>query len=310
MKKAEKKIKVKKKLAFKNAVGFILFLLGLGLFLYPTISNFLMVRSQTMVVEHYESKIKEIPKKKKEDLKEKIEAYNQQQGGVGEKAQNTEGNTVTEDGESVFDVMQAMLGEEVGTLSIPKIHVTLPIYQGTGEDVLQKGTGLLEGSAIPLGGKGTHTVITGHSGLPNAKIFTDLPKIKVNDVFYIQSFDEKLAYKVDQLLTVKPDETDALQAVVNKDYATLITCVPISVNSHRLFVRGHRIPFKEKQKKTVDKKAERAFKLDRVKEYLVFAGIIILLIILVAYLRYRRRKKGKGSQDFGGEKVGEKNKKE
>ncbi|GCF93882.1 class C sortase [Enterococcus florum] len=286
---------------FKDIVAIIIFLLGLGLFLYPTISNYLMVRSQTMVVEHYETKVKEIPKKKKEDLKEKIAAYNDQQNGVVEKAQDTKGNAKDEDGQEVFDVMQALLGEEVGTLNIPEIHVTLPIYQGTSEDVLQKGTGLLEGSAIPIGGKGTHAVITGHSGLPNAKIFTDLPKMKVGDIFYIQSFDEKLAYKVDKLATVEPEETDALRAEADKDYATLITCVPISVNSHRLFVRGHRIPYKEKEKKTVDKKAQRSFKWARVKEYLVFAGAILLLLLLIAYLRYRRKRKKSGGE-MGGRK--------
>lgn len=288
---------------FQNAVAVILFLLGLGLFLYPTISNYIMVRSQTMVVEHYEQTIEEIPKEKKEDLKEKIKSYNQQQSGVA--VQETTGNAKDAEGNEVFDVMQAMLGEEVATLTIPKIHVTIPVYQGTSEEVLQKGTGLLEGSAIPIGGMGTHAVITGHSGLPSAKIFTDLPKIKVGDRFYIQSLDEKLAYQVDQLLTVTPEETDALRAETDKEYATLITCVPISVNSHRLFVRGHRVPFKETKKAADDKKAQRSFKWDRVKEYIVFAAIIILLILIIAYLRYRRRKK----QQVGGEQVERKNEK-
>lgn len=287
---------------FQNAVAVILFLLGLGLFLYPTISNYLMVRSQTMVVEHYEQKIKELPKEEKEELKEKIESYNQRQNGVEIAAQETKGNATDADGQSVFDVMQALLGEEVATLTIPKIHVTIPIYQGTSEDVLQKGTGLLEGSSIPVGGIGTHAVITGHSGLPSAKIFTDLPKVELEDTFYIQSFDEKLAYEVDQILTVMPDETEALRAEENKEYATLITCVPIAVNSHRLLVRGHRIPYEEKEKATVDKKAQRTFSRDRVKEYIIFASIILLMILVITYLRYRRRKKGK----VRGEKVGKK----
>lgn len=289
MKKKKDKKKTPKK--FKDIVTAILFLLGLGLFLYPTISNYLMVRSQTMVVEHYETKVEEIPQKKKEDLKKKIHAYNEQQNGGAVEAQDVKGNTTNEEGKKVFDVMQALLGEEVGTITIPKIHITLPIYQGTSEDVLQKGTGLLEGSAVPIGGKGTHAVITGHSGLPNAKIFTDLPKLTIGDSFYIQSFDENLAYKIDHVSTVLPDETEALRAEAEKDYATLITCVPISVNSHRLFVRGHRVPYKEKQKKIVDKKAQRSFKWARVKEYLIFAGAILLLLLMIYYLRSRRRKK-------------------
>lgn len=297
--------KISKKSTFQNAVGIILFLLGLGLFLYPTISNYIMVRSQTMVVEHYEQKIEEIPKKKKDELKEKIENYNKKQSNIGTPVQEIKGNVQDEDGNAVFDVMQAMLGEEVATLTIPKIHITIPVYQGTSEEVLQKGTGLLEGSAIPIGGVGTHAVITGHSGLPSAKIFTDLPKLKIGDLFYIQSLDEKLAYKVDQLLTVTPEETEALRAEADKDYATLITCVPISVNSHRLFVRGHRIAYKEKEKEKVDQKAQRSFKWDRVKEYLVFASIVLVMILIMVYLRYRRRKQ----KQVGGEQVGRKNEK-
>lgn len=295
--------KISKKPTFQNAVAIILFLLGLGLFLYPTISNYLMVRSQTMVVEHYEQKIEEMPKEKKVELKQKIENYNKKQSGIGTPAQETKGNVEDEDGNEVFDVMQAMLGEEVATLTIPKIHITIPVYQGTSEEILQKGTGLLEGSAIPIGGMGTHAVITGHSGLPSAKIFTDLPKLKIGDLFYIQSLDEKLAYKVDQLLTVTPEETEALRAETDKEYATLITCVPISVNSHRLFVRGQRIPYKEKEKEKIDQKAQRSFKWDRAKEYLVFASVVLVMILIIVYLRYRRRKQ----KQVGGEQVGREN---
>lgn len=285
---------------FRRIIVMIVFLLGLGIFLYPIISNYFMVRSQTMVIQTYEEKIKKIPKKEKEVLREKIKAYNEKQSGhkiqedvtdVEKKSSVqsgeviTSGNALDEAGNEIFDVMKAMLGDEIATVDIPKIHVTVPVYQGTTEDILQKGVGLLEGSAIPLGGKGSHAVITGHSGLPSAKIFTDLPKLKKGDVFFIQSFDEKLAYEVDQKLTVEPHEVEALKAEPDKDYATLITCVPYAVNTHRLFVRGHRITYKEKQKKAEDRVAQKEFKAERLKWYLVFAGGILLFIFITIWMR-------------------------
>lgn len=278
---------------FKRIVGIIIFLLGLGIFLYPNISNYLMVRSQTLVINSYEKKIEEIPKKEKEELRKKINAYNEKQSGYkiknNEKAttdsDTTQDSSLDEEANAVFDVMKALLGDEVATVDIPKIHVTVPVYQGTTEEILQKGVGLLEGTAIPLGGKGSHAVITGHSGLPSAKIFTDLPKLELGDVFYIQSFDEKLAYEVDQMLTVEPDETEALRPDPDQDYTTLITCVPYAVNTHRLFVRGHRIPYEEKQKETVGKKAQSSYKKERLKWYLVFAAAVLLVLYIYARLR-------------------------
>lgn len=271
----------------------LVFLIGLGILLYPKISNYLLVRSQTMVVEHYETKVAELPKAQKAKLKKETEEYNNTRveatPSLGntfseEKVQDTKGNAVDDAGNQIFDVMQAMLGDSLGTIEIPKIGLVSPIYKGTTEEILQKGIGWLEGSSLPSGGASTHTVLTGHRGLPTAELFTDLPEVKKGDQFVITYLDEKLAYEVDQILTVKPEETDALRIAAGKDYATLITCTPYMVNSHRLYVRGHRVPYSEEEI-AAQKKAR---KQDPAL-YPVLAGAGLLVLFLLIFIRRRRK---------------------
>lgn len=144
------------------------------------------------------------------------------------------------------------VAEKIGFVEIPKIDEVLPIYAGTGEEVLQKGVGHLEGTSLPIGGPSTHTVLTAHRGLPTAKLFRDLDKLKQGDIFYIHNIETVLAYEVDQILTVEPSDFEPVLVVENEDYATLLTCTPYMINSHRLLVRGHRIeyvpPVKEESK--------------------------------------------------------------
>lgn len=135
--------------------------------------------------------------------------------------------------------------EMVGHINIPKIKVDIPIRAGTSEDVLQKGAGHLEGTSLPIGGNSTHTVITAHRGLPNAKLFRNLDQLAYGDVFYITNIKETIAYKVDKIQVVEPSDFEPVLVVENKDYATLLTCTPYMINSHRLLVRGVRIPYQE-----------------------------------------------------------------
>ncbi|WP_146622314.1 class C sortase [Enterococcus florum] len=274
----------------------LIFLIGLGILLYPKISNYLLVRSQTMVVEHYETKVADLPKEKKEELKKSTKDYNKSRvestPSLGntfsdEKVQKTKGNAVDDQGNQIFDVMQAMLGESLGTIEIPKIGLVSPIYKGTSEDILQKGIGWLEGSSLPSGGESTHTVLTGHRGLPTAELFTDLPEVKKGDQFVVTYLDEKLAYEVDQILTVKPEETEALRIEPGKDYTTLITCTPYMVNSHRLYVRGHRVPY-SKEKLTAQTKDTN----QQMTSYLIIGiACLIGLLLIIVIIKRRRRKK-------------------
>ena len=133
----------------------------------------------------------------------------------------------------------------MGYVEIPGISVTLPIYHGTDADTLEIGIGHLLGSSLPVGGESTHTILTAHSGMASQKMFSDLDLMKIDDVFYLDVLNERLAYQVDAIFTVLPHETEQLQIVTGKDYCTLVTCTPFGVNTHRLLVRGTRIPYEE-----------------------------------------------------------------
>lgn len=179
------------------------------------------------------------------------------------------------------------LRTKIGVISIPSIDVELPIYAGTNEEILQKGAGHLEGTSLPIGGESTHTVITAHSGLPSARLFTDLQKVKMGEKFYIDNIAGTLAYQVDHIDVIDPSDFSQLLVVPEKDYATLLTCTPIMINTHRLIVRGHRVPYVPE----VDEKV----KEDKGKNLGIDKRLIILLIfaiiILGRYFLSKRKKK-------------------
>ena len=163
----------------------------------------------------------------------------------------------------------------MGYIEISKINIKLPIYQGTSEEVLSRGVGHLDYSSLPVGGENTHTILTGHRGLPSAKLFTDLDKLSEGDRFYIHSLDKVLAYKVDQIKIVLPHETDDLQIVENKDYTTLITCTPYGVNTNRLLVRGERVEFDQEEKQGM------STEVSMFNKWTVIVPILLLCMLLV-----------------------------
>ena len=169
--------------------------------------------------------------------------------------------------------------EMIGSISIPTINVELPIYAGTSEDILQRGAGHLEGSSLPVGGKSTRAVITAHRGLPQARLFTELDKLKKNDVFYITNIKETLAYKVESIKVIEPNEVSALSIQKGRDLVTLLTCTPYMINSHRLLVTGHRIAYNDKVAK--QKRAKATANL------LLKIMIIVLVVFILLYLVYR-----------------------
>ena len=175
--------------------------------------------------------------------------------------------------------------EQIGHIQIPTIDLDIPIRAGTSEEVLQTSAGHLEGTSLPIGGNSTHTVITAHTGLPTAKLFTDIRDLKKGDRFYIHNIAETLAYEVDQIKVVEPSNFEDLLVVPGHDYATLLTCTPIMINSHRLLVRGHRVPY--------DKAVDDQFVADNKKDFLYkYAFIaVIVLILLLAYGSWNYRKK-------------------
>lgn len=169
--------------------------------------------------------------------------------------------------------------EKIGYIEIPKIDQKIPIYAGTPEEVLQKGAGHLEGTSLPVGGRNTHSVITAHRGLPTAELFTNLDKLEKGDIFYLHNVEKILSYKVDKILTVEPSDFKPIMVTIGSDYCTLLTCTPYMINSHRLLVRGHRVPYIYNEHKEMEEKVT----FTRYSK--IVLGIIILLILLVYFVK-------------------------
>ena len=211
------------------------FLAGLTLLLYPTISNYVNERHQSHVVSTYESDLAQLPQEDYGPMLQAAEAYN------AELAKNPDRFLQTDEDDASY---QAQLNPTnngiMGFVEIDSIRVKLPIYHGTDDSVLQVGVGHIEGTSLPVGGTGTHSAISGHRGLPSALLFTDLDKLKVGDTFRIHTLDRVLTYRIDQILVVEPSDLKALEINPVQDYCTLVTCTPYGINSHRLMLRGVR----------------------------------------------------------------------
>ncbi|MDO4634011.1 MAG: class C sortase [Eubacteriales bacterium] len=271
-------------------VGFVLlFLLGLSILLYPLISDrWNRYRAGLLLTDYTQTVNSAAPETYEEDLK-KVQAYNESLiGSIVPDAFAVREGEHDEEYESMLNVS----GDGVmGHVDIPAIDIRLPIYHYTFPEILQKGAGHLFGSSMPIGGESTHAVITAHRGLPSAKLFTDLNLLKEGDEFYIYVYNEILAYEIDQIQTVEPDQTGSLAITPGKDYVTLLTCTPYGVNTHRLLVRGHRVPYvKMQEKKTVLEDLTRRGPSILI-EVLCALGGILAAVLLVKLLDRCRKKK-------------------
>lgn len=222
----------------------IIFLLALLLTLYPVISNLYNQEHQSKIQTAYREVLEQTDTSKLERMRQQAIAYNRAiTPGTAEEAYSREAiQAASEDYVNQLDLSGTGI---MGYVEIPTISVDLPIYHGTGNDSLDRGTGHLLGSSLPVGGESTHTIITGHSGMASQKMFTDLEQLQEGDVFYIHVLDEVLAYQVDAIHTVLPYDTTYLGIVQGEDLCTLVTCTPTGVNTHRLLVRGSRIHYEE-----------------------------------------------------------------
>lgn len=210
---------------------------GLIIAMYPFYSNILYNRNSSKVISDYQQEVDNMQQEDIDAIKQAASAYNEQLKAAVWKGENED----WQQGTSYLD-MQGVTSA-LGYINIPKIDVHLPVYHGTSSQVLEKGIGHIEQTSFPLGGVSTHSVLTGHRGMPNAVLFTDLDKIEKGDKFYLHILDEVLAYQVDQIKIVEPQDTSDLRIVEGKDYCTLVTCTPYAINSHRLLVRGVRVPY-------------------------------------------------------------------
>lgn len=264
----------------------IIFLIGLLLVLYPTVSNFLNNREQKKVIREYSSIVNNMDKEEKEAMYNEAVDYNKK---IYENGMIDYSNPDAVQGYN--DILDVSGTGIMGYISIPKINVELPIYHGTSDGVLQVAVGHLEGSSLPVGGENTHCVLSGHRGLPSADLFTHLDRLNVHDIFTISVLDKTLVYEIDQIKVVAPGDTQYLQIEDGKDYCTLLTCTPYGINTHRLLVRGVRVADSD-DKNNIYVYAD-AYKIDTKTVTVLMAVPLTLLLLLGMVVHIRRNKKRK-----------------
>lgn len=274
----------------------MMFLLALGITLYPLISSYYNDRHQSQIQTKYEERLEQIDNSAKIQAKQLAIAYNN-----ALKPENQIGEAFTEqtllEASVDYDAQLNVAGDGIMCyVEIPRIDVVLPVYHGTDASTLERGVGHLLGSSLPVGGESTHSVLTAHSGVASMKLFSDLDQLQSGDVFYIHVLGEVLAYQVFDINTVLPHKTELLQIQTGKDLSTLVTCTPFAVNTHRLLVTGERIPYEEaeeivEEQTTHEKPAQSTWE----KQYLqgvwigIGAAIILGLTVLAVWLIRRRR---------------------
>lgn len=238
-----------KRRTLKILLAAILFMLALGMTLYPIISNYVNERFASGIQTVYEDVIRQTDDALLAETRQRAIAYNEMitPGAAEERFTQVFLAGAQADYGSQLDITG---NGTMGFVEIPVLDVLLPIYHGTGQDSLERGAGHLLGSSLPIGGDGTHAILTGHCGMASQKMFTDLDKLVTGDIFYLHVLDETLAYQVDSIRTVLPFDTDLLGIIPGEDLCTLVTCTPYGVNSHRLLVRGSRIPYEKAEKIT------------------------------------------------------------
>lgn len=238
----------------QKVIPILIVIAGFLLLAYPFLSNYLFEKSAGSTVESYQEKTDMMDQKIKEKVLDEARGYNENL--LRSSIQLTDPfKTKKINGETVFynNILNVDRSEIMGYVKIPCISVDLPIYHGTSAEVLERGIGHLAASSFPIGGESTHAVLTGHTGLSSAKLFTDLTEMKKGDLFFIHVLDKKLAYRVDRITVVKPEDTRNLQIIDGEDHVTLLTCTPYGVNDHRLLVRGKRTRYHEKEEQTKER---------------------------------------------------------
>jgi len=255
----------------------LMILSGLGLLLYPDISTWYNGRVQVGLVQTYDEDVAEMNDAYIEAHFARAREYNNALSGVSIEDPFVVGSGAVLPPEGYFDILN--IRGVMAHIEIPQIDILLPVFHGTSMETLDRGIGHIEGTSFPIGGEGTHAVLTGHSGLPHARMFTDLEEIVIGDLFFIAVLDYKLAYQVDQIIVVLPHEVESLRIAQDADYVTLITCTPYTINTHRLLIRGSRIPYTEDMEHDIES-VTRAINWRMV---IIIAFISIFLLILIIF---------------------------
>lgn len=267
-----------------NALLILIFLIGLSLLLYPTVSDWWNSLHQTRAIASYSETVASMDNSVYDEIWQSAERYNADMLAAGTRW------TLSDEELEAYNAELNVGGNGVmGYIEIPKINVSLPIYHGTDANVLQIAVGHIEGSSLPVGGESTHCVLSGHRGLPSAKLFTNLDQMEIGDIFMIQVLNETLTYEVDQILIVLPYELDALKISEGEDLCTLVTCTPYGVNSHRLLVRGHRIENREEAKQI--RITSEAIRIEPLIVAPIAAVPMLVLLVVGVWIDTARKKK-------------------
>ena len=277
-------------------VGFVL---ALGIALYPMVSTIYNEQHQSKIHTQFLQQVEDTDDSKLAEALANAQAYNESLLGVLSDKNFSE--TALQGASEDYQAQLNVTGRGImGYVTVPKINVTLPIYHGTDSGTLERGIGHLLGTSLPVGGDSTHSVLTAHSGMASQRMFSDLPGLVEGDVFYLEILGDTLAYQVDQIKTVLPHDTTYLGIEAEQDLCTLVTCTPFGVNSHRLLVRGHRIPYEEaeviiQQQEHSETKTNSTWQNEYIKGIAIGLGIVLLFLIifLIIWLlrRCRREKK-------------------
>ena len=267
---------------FLTIIILAVMLVGIGLLAYPSVANYWNQFHQTRAIMAYTETVSDLSQNDYNRILKAAKEYNEKLGETGIVWKMTKAQKAEYNKQLAVDKSGIM-----GYVSIPKFHIKLPVYHGTNEDILQMAIGHLEQTSLPVGGESSHCEVSGHRGLPSARLFTDLDKMKEGDTWTMNVLNETLTYECDQIRIVTPDDLSNLQIAKGKDYCTLITCTPYGVNTHRLLVRGHRIPNADGDANlTAD-----AIRIEPIyiAPFLAIPILIILLIMLIISTRKAKR---------------------
>ena len=273
---------MKRKKHLSTILLILVFLIGLSLLLYPTVSDYWNSLHQSQAIADYAEQVSKLDQERYETLWADAKRYNKTLRN------KTNRYVLTEEEQAEYDELLNVSGNGIiGYIEIPAINCSLPIYHGTDEATLQIAVGHIAGTSLPVGGKSTHCVLSGHRGLPSAKLFTNLDQLTEGDLFMLRVLDKTLTYEVDQIRIVEPQDTSDLEIQKGKDLCTLVTCTPYGVNTHRLLVRGHRV--KNKDTGSIRATAD-AMQIDPVIIAPLVAVPMLLLLLIVLLVRTRRKR--------------------
>ena len=276
---------MKKKSSFVTAILIAALLAGALLLLYPTVSDYWNSFHQSRAIASYAEQVADLDDNMYDQIWADARAYNETLDN------STSRFVMTEEQKKIYEALLNIADNGVmGYIEIPKIKCNLPIYHGTDEAVLQIAIGHVQGSSLPADGESTHCVLSGHRGLPSAKLFSDLDQLTEGDVFLLRVLDETLTYEVDQIRTVLPDELDDLAIEEGKEYCTLVTCTPYGINSHRLLVRGHRVE-NQASASTIRVTAD-AMQIEPLLIAPLVAVPMLLVLLVMVLIPHRTKKKG------------------